>query len=73
MGDAGTFATQAGANLTHTFIPTPSYWVAAGVDQKVGTVLDIQTVTQTAPVIYPDNVYSLTATLNDDNTWTVTQ
>lgn len=73
MGDAGTFATQAGTNLKHVFTPTPSYWVAAGIDQQVGTVLDIQTVTQTAPVVYPDNVYSLTATLEDDNTWTITQ
>ncbi|RKH07900.1 protein rhiA [Corallococcus carmarthensis] len=72
MGDAGTFATQAGTNLKHVFTPTPSYWVAAGIDQKVGTVLDIQTVTQTAPIIYPANVYSLTATLQNDNTWTVT-
>lgn len=71
MGDAGTYATQAGTNLKHVFTPTPSYWVAAGVDQKVGTVLDIQTVTQTAPVVYPANVYSLTATLQDDNTWSV--
>lgn len=71
MGDAGTFATQAGTNLKHVFTPTPSYWVAAGIDQQVGTVLDIQTVTQTAPVIYPANVYSLTATLQDNNTWTI--
>ncbi|WP_021781127.1 hypothetical protein [Myxococcus hansupus] len=71
MGDAGTFAAQAGANLKHVFTPTPSYWVAAGDDQKVGTVLDIQTVTQTAAAIYPDNTYALTATLQEDNTWLV--
>ncbi|MFP2957338.1 hypothetical protein ACLEPN_05770 [Myxococcus sp. 1LA] len=73
MGDAGTFAVQAGANLKHYFTPTPSYWIAAGVDMKVGTVLDIQTITETAPVVYDDNVYSLTAVLNDDNTWTISQ
>ncbi|QSQ25002.1 hypothetical protein JY651_08745 [Pyxidicoccus parkwayensis] len=69
MGDAGTFAVQAGPNLKHIFTPTPTYYVAAGVDQQVGTVLDIQTVTQAAEANFPKNVYSITAILQSDNTW----
>jgi hypothetical protein len=69
MGDTGTFVTLAGPNLTHQFTPTPSYFVAAGSDQQIGTVLDIKTVTQTAEAKYGVNIYSITATLGSDNQW----
>lgn len=69
MSGTGTYVVQAGPSLTHQFTPTPSYWVAAGVDVKVGTVLNIQTVTTTAEVKFPANVFSKTLTLNDSNKW----
>ncbi|MCW8127570.1 hypothetical protein [Microbulbifer halophilus] len=71
MSGAGTYVVQAGTNLKHQFTPTPSYWIAAGIDQKVGTVLDIQTITQTSEVKYDPNVYDKTATLGSDNNWTI--
>ncbi|WP_208296908.1 hypothetical protein [Massilia sp. CCM 8734] len=69
MSGAGTFVTNAGPNLTHTFTPTPTYWIAAGSNVHVGTVMDITTVNQNAQVIFPPNVYALTYTLNASNQW----
>lgn len=69
MGNAGTFVTAAGPNLKHTFTPTPSYWIAAGTNIQVGTILDITTVTQNLPVVFPINVYDVTCTLNGSNEW----
>jgi hypothetical protein len=70
MSGTGTYVVQAGPNLKHTFTPTPSYWVAAGSNVKVGTVLNIQTITQTAEAKFPVNVFSLTGTLDQSNKWT---
>jgi hypothetical protein len=70
MSGTGTYVVQAGPNLKHTFTPTPSYWVAAGSNVKVGTVLNIQTVTQTAEAKFPVNVFNLTGTLDQSNKWT---
>lgn len=69
MSGAGTFVTNAGPNLTHTFTPTPTYWIAAGTNVQVGTVMDITTVNQNTQVIFPPNVYSLTYNLNQSNQW----
>jgi len=69
MSGTGTYVVQAGANLTHLFTPTPSYWVAAGTGVKVGRVLDIKTVTQTAEAMFPNNQFKRIGTLGQDNTW----
>lgn len=69
MSGAGTFVTNAGPNLKHTFTPTPTYWIAAGSNVQVGTVMDITTVNQNAQVIFPPNVYALTYILNASNQW----
>lgn len=71
MSGTGTYVVQAGTNLKHTFTPTPSYWIAAGADIKIGTVLNIQTVTQTAEAKFPANVFDLDCTLQGDNTWSI--
>jgi rhizosphere induced protein len=69
MSGAGTYAVQASPNLAHQITPVPSYWVAAAANMKVGTALDIQTITLTVEVEFPVNVFSKTLTLNADNTW----
>ena len=71
MSGTGTYAVQAGTNLKHLFTPTPSYWIAAGTDERVGTVLDIETITQNAEVKFPSAVYAMTCTLGEDNTWEI--
>jgi hypothetical protein len=69
MSGAGTFVTEAGPNLTHTFTPTPTYYIAAGTDVRVGTILDITTVNPNQQVIFPDNIYALSYELGTDNKW----
>ena len=70
MSGTGTYVVQAGTGLRHTFTPTPSYWVAAGANVQIGTVLNIQTITQTAEAKYGNQVFDLVGTLNDNNKWT---
>ncbi|AHG50166.1 protein rhiA (plasmid) [Rhizobium leguminosarum bv. trifolii CB782] len=71
MSGTGTYVVQAGTNLTHTFTPTPSYWIAAGTNVNIGTVLSIDTITQTSEVKFPSAVYNLVGTLQEDNSWVV--
>ncbi|MGX5845199.1 protein rhiA [Mesorhizobium sp. ArgA1] len=71
MSGTGTYCVQAGTNLKHTFTPTPSYWVAAGTNLKIGTVLNINTVTQTGEAKFPSAVYNLDCVLQGDNTWDI--
>ena len=73
MSGTGTYATQAGTNLTHVFTPTPSYWVAAGTNAKVGTVLNIDTITQTSEAKFPSAVYDMNCVLEQDNSWSISQ
>ena len=73
MSGVGTFVQQAGPSLLHHFTPTPAYYVAAGTNVQVGEVLNIQSMTPTAEVKFPTNVYSMTATLGGDNKWTLSQ
>lgn len=73
MHGKGTFVRQAQPNLLYKFIPTPSYWVAAGEEVTVGTVLDIQTITKTAEVKFPYGVFKMKATLNERNNWVIKQ
>jgi hypothetical protein len=70
MSGVGTFVTAAGPNLTHTFTPTPTYWIAAGTNVQVGTILDVTTVNQNTEVVFPVNTYALTYSLGQDNVWT---
>ncbi len=71
MSGTGSYAVQAGPNLTHTFTPTPSYYVAAGKNLTVGTVLSIDTITKTAEAKFKNAVYHLDCTLNDANEWEI--
>ncbi|MDN5797355.1 MAG: hypothetical protein L0H79_16585 [Intrasporangium sp.] len=69
MSGAGTFAVQAGPNLTHTFTPTPTYWIGAGSNISIGKVLEITTNNPVAQVTFPPNVYDLTYVLDQSNEW----
>ena len=71
MSGAGTFVQQAGPSLKHQFTPTPAYYVAAGEDTHVGDILDIESITPTAEVRFPPDVYALAATLEANNEWTI--
>ncbi len=69
MGGAGTFVTAAGPNLTHSFTPNPTYWIAAGSNVQEGTVLDITTINQNTMVEFPPNTYAMNYSLGQDNLW----
>lgn len=70
MSNSGTFVVQAQPNLTLNFTPHPQYYVLAGTFTQ-GQVLDISETTNAPEVAFPAGVYQMTATLNQDNTWTI--
>ena len=72
MSGNPTFAVDAGPNVSHVFTPTPTYYIAAVEEVREGEVMDIETITQYAPIKFPPNVYTATATLKEDNTWSIT-
>ena len=69
MSGNGTYAVQAGPNLTHTFTPTPNYWIGAGTNIQVGQVMEITTSNPVEQVEFPPNVFNLTYELNQSNLW----
>jgi hypothetical protein len=70
MSNAGTFVTQAGPGLHAIFTPNPEYWITFGY-YETGQVLDITVLNTPAQVSFPTGVYSMTAVLNYDNSWTI--
>jgi rhizosphere induced protein len=72
MSGAATMLVQAQPNLSYVFTPDPQYWIAFG-NYTTGEVIDTSTMTNPAQIVFPVNVYSMTATLNADNTWTIQQ
>jgi hypothetical protein len=70
MSGSTVYATQALPNTNLTFSPHPSYYLAYG-NYEQGEVLDISSINNPLKLNYPTGVYSLTVTLNADNTWAV--
>jgi hypothetical protein len=71
MSGAGTFVCSAQPNLNLIFTPLPKYWITFGSFEQ-GEVLDLTELTNSAEVAYPAGVYTMFATLNQDNTWSIT-
>lgn len=69
MSGKGTFLVQAEPDLTHTFLPTPIYWIGAGPMVVAQTVLDTMTKDPIEEVSFPPDVYELTYTLNKSKQW----
>jgi hypothetical protein len=70
MSEAATFAVMAHPDTQPAFTPHPSYWITAGTFLK-GQVIDVELIADEAEVVFEDTD-ELLATLNPDNTWTVT-
>ncbi len=70
MSGAGTFVEQARPNLTTVFTPHPEYWITFGLYEQ-GEVLDPESMNNRAIIAFPPGVYSMTAVLNQDNSWTI--
>ena len=70
MSGFGTFVVQGEPNTNLIFTPHPKYWITFG-SYKQGEVLDITSITNEAEISFPPNIYSMTATLNANNTWSI--
>lgn len=72
MAGSGLFAVPVAYNMMYQFIPQgrTEYHIAFG-DFETGQILDVPAMECTAAVDFPPNVYSMQATLNEDNTWTI--
>jgi hypothetical protein len=70
MSGAGTFVVAAEPNIQAVFTPTPNYWITFG-QYTQGEVMSIETITSSANIAFPPNVFSMTAILGEDNKWTV--
>ena len=62
------YAVQARPNQNLTFSPHPTYYLAYGSYEE-GKVIDVSTINNPLQLVYATGVYSLTTTLNADNTW----
>jgi hypothetical protein len=71
MSGAGTFVVQGEPNIHLSLTPHPIYWLAAGTFTS-GEVLDIGEINNPVGITFPVNTYSMTATLGQDDMWTVT-
>lgn len=71
MSGAVSFAVQAQPNMTFQFAPRFEYWVTFG-EITQGQVLEPSGI-GAAKVEFPHGIFSMNATLNPDNTWTITQ
>lgn len=72
MSGFGTFVVQAQPNWNLNFTPHPEYWITFGTYTQ-GQVMDISSISNPQQIEFPENVYSLTATLDSNNNWTVMQ
>lgn len=84
MSDQPLFVVQGQPNMEVQFTPEPEYWIAFG-DFVQGEVLDSNvmfgaTASQTKQIYglpiqvpYPTGVYAMTATLDQDNSWTIAE
>lgn len=73
MSGTGSYAVQAGTNLQHIFTPTPSYWIAAGTNTQIGSVLNIDTIAQTKQAKFDPAVFNIDCVLDDKNIWAISQ
>ncbi|HWI61334.1 MAG TPA: protein rhiA [Symbiobacteriaceae bacterium] len=71
MAGAGTFGIQTAPNIEAMFTPHPAYWVTLGQFVQ-GQVLNVTEITNKVQIEFPPNVFVMEATLQPDNTWTVT-
>lgn len=70
MSGQGTFLQQALANVGQTYTVNPRYYVAIGQTQQMQQVLSAR-VNNTIEIKFPVNQYKATATLSQEQTWSV--
>ena len=70
LGERPVYAVQAQPNISLTFNPKPQYFLTFG-NFLEGEVLDLASITNAVALDFPSRTFSLTVTLNPDNTFTV--
>lgn len=70
MSGSGTFAVPAAPQDHVLFTPHPEYWVAFGSFNQ-GDVLDITQISNSAKVVFPPNVYAMTAIYDEAGNWSI--
>lgn len=70
MSGAGTFVKPAQPNMNIKITPHPEYWITFG-NYEQGEVLDISEITNKQKIVFAPNQYSITAILQEDNTWKI--
>ena len=70
LSGAVAFAVQAQPNMYFRFSPRFDYWVTFA-DVKQGQVLNPSEI-NAVKIEFPYGIFSMNATLNADNTWTIT-
>lgn len=70
MNGKTAFATQALVNNNFIFIPKVRYWLVFGRYQS-GEVMDVNRLSNAIEIKYSPNEYAITATLGEDNRWTL--
>ena len=64
------FMVQARPNWQTIFTPHPAYWIAFGTFTQ-GEVINTSQMNNPAQIQFPANIYSMTAILNPDLSWTI--
>jgi hypothetical protein len=72
MAGAPTHVAPVQPNWEWVYTPKPLYWITFGTFEP-GEILDVESISHKAAIHFPPNVYSMTAILNRDNTWTVVE
>ncbi|AUP80210.1 protein RhiA [Flavivirga eckloniae] len=72
MSDFATYLKQSYTNTSQEFDSNTTFWIAATTSQKQVTgVLSQTNISNAAIFSFPVNVYNLTASLGEDNLWTI--
>jgi hypothetical protein len=70
MSGSGIFVKQAQPNMTLYFEPHPEYWITFG-NYSPGQVLNVTEISNKQKIEFAHDIFSVTAVLNVDNTWSV--
>jgi hypothetical protein len=70
MAGAPIYVVPAQPNSAWIFTPRPHYWITFGTFEP-GEVLDVGSIAHKAEIVFPKGVFSMTAILHRDNTWTI--
>ena len=72
MDGKAVYLVESQPNISVAFTPRASYWVAFATKVQQGEYIDVTTMT-VAEVVFPPNVYAMTATIDAQGDWTIEQ